>query len=84
MNNLGKPIPQENRQSAYDWLTSFLNNMSAIQLINLVSSHLENNKPYLVFRECENVIDLTASYRLIATLYDKRLRREISKEIYPY
>ncbi len=68
MNNLGKPIPQDNRQFAYDWLKEIVDSDVSSKLIGLVASHLENDKPYLAFKECENVIDLTASYRLISTL----------------
>lgn len=68
--NIGKPVPVYRRQAAYDTLKSIGVKDSAARWRTVASmaDRLERDKPYECVSEGMRVMDLTATYRVMAVL----------------
>lgn len=66
---MGKPIPNNRRQEAYDWLRTLGIEIEAATLaVGSVATALERDKPYEAMAEGMKFLDLTGTYRLFAIL----------------
>jgi len=65
--NMGNPVPYEQRQTAYDFLNG-IQIESPMTLIDSVSRSIEKDKPYEAMKTMSGSLDLTGSYRLLAIL----------------
>ena len=69
-NALGKEIPAERRQRAYNWLRNEINldQQDTYSVVSYISDSLERDQPYGAINEARKYLDLTGSYRLLAIL----------------
>lgn len=69
MEAMGRPIPMNRRQEAYDWVRTLgFDQETASLVVGRVAEALERDKPYDAMREGMEHIDLTGTYRLFAVL----------------
>lgn len=68
--NMGKPVPNYRRQAAYDTLKAIGVKGAAKRQATVASmaDRLERDKPYECMSEGMRVMDLTATYRVMAVL----------------
>ena len=64
---MGKPIPNDRKQRAYDAAKS-IGVKDCWGLVAGMSEHLERDKPYEAMESAKKHIDLTGAYRIMATL----------------
>jgi hypothetical protein len=68
-NNMGKPIPTDRRQAAYEHCKEMgLNAARSWECVNGVAEQLERDKPYEAQAAGMKHLDLTGTYRLMAVL----------------
>ena len=69
MNNLGKPVGAENRDTAYHWLREIgLTPSQSLELIGTVADCIERDFPNQALKSGMESLDLTGAYRLMAIL----------------
>lgn len=70
MDNMGLPISNEKRQTAYELLGEFGVQFKADRYfcVREVAEQLERDKPYEAMEIAQKHIDLTGAYRLFAVL----------------
>jgi hypothetical protein len=64
---MGKPIPYERKQRAYDAAKS-IGVKDCFALVQGMSEQLERDKPYEAMQVGMKHVDLTGTYRIMATL----------------
>lgn len=70
MNNMGKPIPSEKRETAYKLLEEFGVKFKSERYfcVREVAELLERDKPFEAQKKAMEYVDLTGAYRLFAVL----------------
>ena len=69
LNNMGKPIPADSRQRAYECCQEIgLNKARAMECVSGMAEQLERDKPYEAQGHGMKFLDLTGSYRVMAEL----------------
>lgn len=81
MNNIGKPVPEFRRETAYKWLRELFQPEKATELVGFVSSKLERDQPYEAMQgSLARGLDLTGTYRLFAYLLTGEEQIEVQCE----
>lgn len=67
---MGKPIPMSRKQAAYECAKAMGIDSpdERMALVNSVAEYLERDKPFEAQQAAMKALDLTGSYRVIATL----------------
>lgn len=69
MNNMGHPVPKEQRGMAYDHCKQMgLNSADAMSCVSETAEQLERDKPYEAQGRAMKYLDITGAYRIFAVL----------------